>query len=151
MPNYNYNDCAKLTELRRECQERNGIHGEDCMVLELREKRCVAHTLCPNEAAHYYGVSQNPSEKALCSSWAESFVFGISTAETVESNIYDEQNNILDSQQQNRAEMVTELEAQRHRNASDYVRDRPNVKSECKDMVYHLSKCLQKNRFGKNQ
>lgn len=65
--------CADVVRLRKECWERSlqGIHGEECIREELKEKRCLATHLCPTNAKRFY---QN--NNGQCSLWAEAFAFG---------------------------------------------------------------------------
>lgn len=65
--------CADVVRLRKECWARSlqGIHGEECIREELKEKRCLATHLCPTNAKRFY---QN--NNGQCSLWAEAFAFG---------------------------------------------------------------------------
>ena len=65
--------CADVVRLRKECWERSlqGIHGEECIREELKEKRCLATHLCPSKAKKFYH-----RKNGECSKWAEAFAFG---------------------------------------------------------------------------
>jgi len=65
--------CDHLSLQRQKCHALYGKHGEDCLLEELTEKRCLSHQHCPAEAQQYYGREGWP--KALCASWAEQFAF----------------------------------------------------------------------------
>ena len=90
--------CAELILARQMCYESSGKSkgGEDCLIEELLEKRCLAEFLCPEEATYYYGAPNNKSNggvegkndassrrpaegqndtKGLCALWGESFAF----------------------------------------------------------------------------
>lgn len=66
--------CILFGESREKCWALNGGRDTDkCLQEELLEKRCLARIVCPEPSALYYG--SNPSQKGLCSMWAESFAF----------------------------------------------------------------------------
>ena len=69
--------CSNFINARDLCwkKSKDGRNGEDCLVEELREKRCLSSILCPTEAKLFYGDSQYEDEKAPCSLWAEAFAF----------------------------------------------------------------------------
>ena len=63
--------CAEVIEKRKFCYELspNDKGGEDCLVEELEEKRCLAMHLCKAEATSYYGSGAKGAPKAVCSLW----------------------------------------------------------------------------------
>lgn len=67
--------CEAETKKREFCykQSTHDKGGEDCLVEELQEKRCLSSVLCPKEATAFYGKDEK--SKALCSLWAEAFAF----------------------------------------------------------------------------
>ena len=67
--------CSDAVETRRFCYEGSvkAKGGEDCLIEELVEKRCLSFALCPREAQQYYGTKDG--EKALCSLYKEAFAF----------------------------------------------------------------------------
>ena len=65
--------CVELTQAREACHGLYGKQGEDCLVQELLEKRCVATQVCPGQARAYYGA--DAAGKGPCASMLESFAF----------------------------------------------------------------------------
>jgi len=105
--------CEHLSLDRRRCHELYGKQGEDCLVEELTEKRCLSHQHCPAEASQYY--CRPGRAKALCASWAENFAF------------------------------ASTLEHQHHADATSRVNASRNLRSECRETVLNLAKCMQRN------
>ena len=65
--------CAELTQARKACQGLYGKQGEECVVQEVLEKRCVATQVCPVQARAYYGA--DAAHKGPCASVLESSAF----------------------------------------------------------------------------
>ena len=61
--------CREKVDIRRFCyaQSNKDKGGEECLIEELEEKRCLASHLCRKEADAFYG--------GVCSKWAESFAY----------------------------------------------------------------------------
>ena len=113
--------CADLTERRQKCHNLYGKFGEDCLVEELEEKRCLSFHFCPREAKAYYATQL--AEKGICASWAESFCFARDT-------MIDDEGGVR----------------QHHVSASERVNRNPKIKAKCRSIAFDLAKCLQKKR-----
>lgn len=109
-------NCKPLTTRREKCHALYGKLGEDCLIEELEEKRCVSFRHCAREAQAYYGSLHG--KKALCASWAESFAF---------------ENPLLEEETQDH-----------HNKASQIVNSDKNVKRECRAITLELVKCMRK-------
>ena len=113
--------CAVETKRRWECHKLYGKLGEDCLVEELQEKRCLSFQHCPAEAQAYY-LTKN-GEKGICASWAEAFCFARS------SMIDDEGGS-----------------KERHISSRDRVNSNRRLKKECRQVALDLVKCLKNKR-----
>merc|ERR1711982_286431 len=126
------NNCINLTERRQKCHNTYGKFGEDCLVEELEEKRCLSFLYCPTEAQAYYvtplqqkkhqsndddNTSININKKGLCASWAESFCFANPNCSSMNNNDVD---GII---------------RQHHISASDKVNLDPKLKSKCRSIA----------------
>ena len=128
-------DCKPFSEKRFKCHSVYGKLGEDCLHEELTEKRCLSLYHCPRQAAEYYGKAamdltvddgQSPtfmSNKALCSSWAESFAYMDKSLEY--------------------GEKVSE----HHRRARELVASDKGLKRECRDIAFALAQCLRNKKL----
>jgi len=139
-------DCDWFEALRSRCHDVYGKHrGEECVHEELTEKRCISFQRCPRHAIEYYGenadinninVSNNTDEnnnnnnnnnnnstsvntKALCASWAESFVYANKELEHGE--------NV----------------ARHHREARQIVSNDSKLRKECRQIAFDLANCLR--------
>ena len=109
-------DCKTLSARREKCHHLYGKLGEDCLIEELEEKRCLAFKYCQREAIEYYGTPNG--RKALCASWAESFCFG--------------------------SELVEENLREHHLRSQSAVNTHSNLKAQCRAVTVELSKCMSK-------
>ena len=66
-------NCEKFVKKREECYKYSieGKHGEDCILAELAEKKCLGFSLCVPEAEIFYLL-----KNGLCSKYAENFAYG---------------------------------------------------------------------------
>jgi hypothetical protein len=115
-----YDACRDVVKNRQMCYEGSGLPkgGEECLIEELEEKRCLSFQLCPREAAAYYGTLEG--EKGLCSLWAESFAFTRDDAR------------------------VHSATKEAHQRGSDVVMADKRKQQACRERVYNLSKALAK-------
>ena len=113
--------CAYFSECRRKCHDVYGKLGEDCLMEELQEKRCLSIRHCPKEAGAYYGAAIEGLPKALCSSWAESFAYG----------------------QENQSLRLGEDIVEHHVRAQEKVNASSQLKQECRRIARDLARCLQ--------
>ena len=114
------NSCSELTSKRIRCHRLYGKLGEDCLVEELEEKRCLSFQFCEKNAKAYYGTN-NGRRKGLCASWAEAFCFADSSI------------NIMN-----------ESDVEHHKRAQEIVNDNRDVKAECRSIAMDLAKCMKK-------
>mmetsp|Transcript_26147 Transcript_26147/g.29290 ORF Transcript_26147/g.29290 Transcript_26147/m.29290 type:complete len:146 (+) Transcript_26147:333-770(+) len=134
-------NCESFSALRSRCHDVYGKHrGEECVHEELSEKRCISFQRCPRHAIEYYGENDdiynykvdnkndennnnnNPrriNTKALCASWAESFVYANKELEHGE--------NI----------------AKHHREARQIVSNNTKLRKECRQIAFDLAECLR--------
>lgn len=113
--------CEAWTKLRKDCHQLYGKLGEDCLVQELEEKRCLAFKHCAPQARAYYGSVSGTRSKGLCASWAEAFTFA--------------------------GELMDETVKDHHSKARELVNSQPPVKAECRRITMDLAKCLTKTTF----
>ena len=107
--------CRALSTKREKCHYLYGKLGEDCLVEELEEKRCLAFQYCARQAKAYYGTPDGA--KALCGSWAESFCFG--------------------------NELIEEDVRHHHLQAQATVNTNTKLKTQCRAITVQLSKCMR--------
>jgi len=110
--------CNELTSRRKKCHEVYGKLGEDCLVEELEEKRCLSFQHCPKQAKAYYGTAYG--RKGLCASWAEAFCFANPSIN-----------------------MINETDVEHHEKARELVNGNRDVKTECRKIVMDLAKCMK--------
>lgn len=110
--------CKELTERRKQCHDVYGKLGEDCLVEELEEKRCLSFQHCLPQAKAYYGTANG--RKGLCASWAEAFCFADS-----------------------RINMMNENDVEHHEKARTLVNGNRDVKTECRSIAMDLAKCMK--------
>lgn len=127
--------CAPLTKRRAICQHTYGRNGEDCVVLELEEKRCLSFDRCARQAAAYYGTNVG-GEKAVCSLWAESFCFG-SDEPRMQAHRESKYTN-------NPRPDRPEEDVEEHARSAAYVNAHPRVKAHCRTVAMELAQCLTK-------
>ena len=115
--------CELVISARKYCYESSGLHkgGEDCLIEELNEKRCLAFGLCPVEAQAYYGEAEGVKGKGMCSLWAEAFAF---TRED--------------------ARGVDEITKEAHKRGNEIIMADKRKGAACRERVHNLSKCLSK-------
>ena len=67
--------CQEAVNTRKFCYStsQRELGGEDCLIEELTEKRCLSFMLCPKEAKDYYGSKDG--DKAVCALYKEAFAF----------------------------------------------------------------------------
>lgn len=118
--------CSALSSIRAKCHGMYGKHGEDCLVQELEEKRCLSFQRCAPQAMAYYGTTIG-GEKAICASWAETFCFGDA----------DRSNYITQS-------TIDPHVVEEHVEANTYVNGHADVKKHCRGIAMELAKCLRK-------
>lgn len=112
-------NCAELIEMRERCWAfHGGKDTEECLVEELREKRCLSFSFCPKAAKAFYGSPAG--QKATCALWAEAFAF------TESANISD-------------------FDAKLHASTHEQVNNSPKTRSKCREVTMALSKCLANN------
>lgn len=128
-------DCKLFSEKRFKCHAVYGKMGEDCLNEELSEKRCLSLHHCPKQAKEYYGDASmsltNPegldannkplylSQKAICASWAEAFVYA-----------------------ENELEYGSPV-TNHHQTAREIVNQDKELKRECRDIAFSLAQCLR--------
>lgn len=137
-------NCDFFTERRARCYSVYGSNrGEECVHEALTEKRCLSTKLCPRQALEYYGVNNDDGfgssggdaafiatnrtgqnaevmyQKALCSSWAESFVYA-------------------DKELEHGEEV-----ARHHREARRIVSNDSKLRKECRQIARDLAECLR--------
>lgn len=110
--------CSEATSKRIKCHDVYGKLGEDCLVEELEEKRCLSFQHCAQQAKAYYGTANG--RKGLCASWAEAFCFADSSIN-----------------------LLNEKDVAHHEKARELVNSNPNVKSECRSIAMDLAKCMK--------
>lgn len=110
--------CNELTERRRKCHQVYGKSGEDCLVDELEEKRCLSFQHCPKQATAYYGTVDG--RKGLCASWAEAFCFA-----------------------DDRINLMNDKDVEHHVKAQTIVNGNRDVKKECRSIAMDLAKCMK--------
>lgn len=110
-------NCKALTSKREKCHYLYGKLGEDCLIEELEEKRCVAFQHCARQAQAYYGTLNG--KKALCGSWAEAFCFGRELL--IEDDLRDH-----------------------HVRAQETVNNNKKLKAECRSITLELAKCMSR-------
>lgn len=119
-----YEACRDAVKNRQMCYEGSGLPkgGEECLIEELEEKRCLSFHLCPREAAAYYGGPEGDTvdTKGLCSLWAESFAFTRENAR------------------------VHSATKEAHRRGSDVVMADKRKQQACRERALNLSKALAK-------
>ena len=111
-------DCSILSKKRRDCHNLYGKLGEDCLVQELEEKRCLSFRHCTREARAYYGSANGT--KALCSAWTEAFTF---TNECMDQHVRE-----------------------RHEKATEIVNKSPGMQRECRAVAMGLAKCMMNKK-----
>jgi hypothetical protein len=114
--------CEHESSARKYCYESSGKckGGEDCLIEELTEKRCLAFGLCPAEARAYYGEREGIAGKGLCSLWAEAFAFTRDDARGVDENTREA-----------------------HTRASEIIMaDQRRKGAACRERAHNLTKCL---------
>jgi hypothetical protein len=137
--------CKEISAQREQCHNLYGKAGEDCIVLQLVEKRCLAFLHCVPQAKAYYGTPTGP-EKAICGSWAEAFCFGERQEETGQLQgrrlypVDHDHHNDYDDDDGAIAARVRES----HQRARNIVNANKQLKAECRTLALDLSKCLQK-------
>lgn len=110
--------CSELTSKRKKCHDVYGKNGEDCLVEELEEKRCLSFQHCAKQAKDYYGTANG--RKGLCASWAEAFCFA-----------------------DLRINMMNEGDIEHHTRARELVNGNRDVKAECRSIAMELAKCMK--------
>lgn len=111
-------NCQRLTLKREQCHRLYGKLGEDCLVEELEEKRCVAFQHCPRQARAFYGTLSG--EKAVCASWAEAFCFGKDNFDISYAND----------------------QAGHHLKAQAYVNANNKARTQCRVIAHDLANCI---------
>lgn len=125
--------CIDYTKRRKFCYENSTEEkgGEDCLVEELEEKRCVAQHLCPVEAKHFYqnyvipnlhSEYESSNSKGVCALWAEAFAF---------------------TRNNSRVDVGT---AELHRLGKQYVDSDRDRARECRGLVVALAKCMHQQQ-----
>lgn len=120
--------CLAYSDRRQQCQNKYGKEGENCLLEELEEKRCISFEHCPREAKAYYGHALGPLQenhteatnilpKATCSLWAESFAY---SRESMDPQV-----------------------VQAHQDAQQQILASKQQKKECQQIVRDLARCLQ--------
>lgn len=134
-------NCDFLTERRASCHSVYGPNrGEECVHEDLVEKRCISAQRCPRQALEYYGVQDedfgsgadagfegarqatggnSTYQKALCSSWAESFAYADKALEHGE-----------------------EI-ARHHQEARRIVMNDSKLRKECRQIAMNLAECMR--------
>jgi hypothetical protein len=119
MPTSSTASCSTLIGRRKNCHDLYGKLGEECVVQELEEKRCISFQYCASEAMAYYGTKRD--DKAICGSWAESFVFG--------------------------TEMMEEDVRDHHQLARNKVNKDATLRIKCRQVTVALSKCMSEIKY----
>jgi hypothetical protein len=136
--------CHELSAQRAQCHNLYGKAGEECLVYELEEKRCLSFLHCNKQAKAYYGTLNGP-DKAICGSWAEAFCFGDDNDTTVPllARVVHQHNDPTSTDYNNDTTAMM-IRQESHQRARDIVNTNKALKAECRTLAFELSKCLQK-------